>query len=99
MDFLRWHCVAWGWWTGELVFQDEDGDHRNLLEWVCYIQETQEVLPGSVQCLQVGLDPPPNVGDLIHLQTAEWKNLRTGAKACDAAGVAMEGETLILVEN
>ena len=69
------------------------------MEKICYIQETQEVLPGSVQCLRVGLDLPPDAGDLIHLQTATWKNLPTGVKACDVAGIAAEGETLILVEN
>ena len=56
-------------------------------------------MPGSVQCLRVGLDPLPDPGDLVHLQMATWKNLPMGIKACDVTGIAAGGETLILVEN
>ena len=45
LDFLRRHRFAWDWQTGELVFQDEQEDQGHNLEWVCCIQETQEVLP------------------------------------------------------
>ena len=99
MDFLRRHRAAWDWRTGELVFQDAEEDRASQSEQVCYIRESQEVLPGSVQCLRVGLDPPPDPGDLVHLQTVAWKSLPIGVKACDVAGIATGEETLILVEN
>ena len=99
MDFLQRHRAAWDWNIGEMVFQDEGEDQEGRSEQVCCLQVTQEVLPGTVQCLRVALDPSPNPGDLVHLQTAAWKNLPTGVKACDVTGVAGERETLIMIEN
>ena len=99
MDFLCRHKAAWDWKIGELVFQDEGENRTGRSEQGCCLRETQEVLPGSVQCLRVGWDPPPNPGDLVHLQPAAWKNLPMGVKACDVTGVAGEKEDLILVEN
>ena len=56
-------------------------------------------MSGSVQCSPVGLDPQPNAGELVHLQTVEQNNLPAGVKARDVASIAAEGEALILVEN
>ena len=88
MDFLHQHKAAWDWKIVELVFQVEDPTGRS--EQVCYLRETQEVLPGSMQCLRVGLDPPPNPANLVHIQTVAWKNLPTGVKACNVTGIASE---------